>query len=175
MRKMWTRHEGCVCVCSGYIKKIGRSNLSLRKFALPQKAWGEGKTVEIDESKIGTRKYNKGHFVEGQWVFGGVERETGRCFLVAVHDRTAETLLGMSLNHGSNQEQQLYLTAGNLTKGRATEAIITLQLTIRSNSLILRLALILILSKLPGTSSKLPCLNIIEKEDLKDISPGTCS
>ncbi|GFT13163.1 putative transposase-like protein [Trichonephila clavipes] len=26
---------------------------------------------------------------------GGVERETGRCFLVAVHDRTAETLLGL--------------------------------------------------------------------------------
>ncbi|GFX01602.1 hypothetical protein TNCV_3971021 [Trichonephila clavipes] len=23
--------------------------------------------------------------------------------------------------------------------------------------------------------TKLPCLNIIEKEDLKDISPGTCS
>ncbi|GFX15665.1 putative transposase-like protein [Trichonephila clavipes] len=33
------------------------------------------------------------HFVEGQWVFGGVERETGHCLLVAVHDRTAETLL----------------------------------------------------------------------------------
>ncbi|GFR08180.1 putative transposase-like protein [Trichonephila clavata] len=56
---------------------------------------GGGKTVEVDESKIGKRKYNRGHFVEGQWVFGGVERETGRCFLVAVHDRTAETLLGL--------------------------------------------------------------------------------
>ncbi|GFR10848.1 putative transposase-like protein [Trichonephila clavata] len=60
-----------------------------------EKLGGEGKTVEVDESKIGKRKYNRGHFVEGQWVFGGVERETGRCFLVAVHDRTAETLLGL--------------------------------------------------------------------------------
>ncbi|GFU32318.1 putative transposase-like protein [Trichonephila clavipes] len=58
------------------------------------RSWGD-KTVEIDESKIGKRKYNKGHFVEGQWVFGGVERKTGRCFLVAVNDRTAETLLGL--------------------------------------------------------------------------------
>ncbi|GFW15521.1 putative transposase-like protein [Trichonephila clavipes] len=56
---------------------------------------GEGKTVEIEESKIGKRKYNTGHFVQGQWVFGGIERETGHCFLVAVHDRTAETLLGL--------------------------------------------------------------------------------
>ncbi|GFW10252.1 putative transposase-like protein [Trichonephila clavipes] len=50
--------------------------------------------VRIDESKIGKRKYND-HFVEGQWVFGGVERETGHCFLAAVHDRTVETLLGL--------------------------------------------------------------------------------
>ncbi|GFS57297.1 putative transposase-like protein [Trichonephila clavipes] len=91
MREIWPRHEGY----SGYIEKIGLSNLSLREFLLQQEAWGEGKTVEIDESKIGKRKYNKGHFVEGQWVFGGVERETGRCFLVAVHGRTAETLLGL--------------------------------------------------------------------------------
>ncbi|GFS92362.1 putative transposase-like protein [Trichonephila clavipes] len=54
-----------------------------------------GKTVEIDESKIGERKYNKGHFMQGQWVFGGIERKMGRCFLVAVHDKMAETLIGL--------------------------------------------------------------------------------
>jgi len=56
---------------------------------------GEGEVVEIDESKFGKRKYNRGHYVKGQWVFGGVERGTGRTFLVAVHDRSAETLIGL--------------------------------------------------------------------------------
>jgi len=56
---------------------------------------GEGKVVEIDESKFGKRKYHRGHSVKGQWVFGGVERATGRTFLVAVHDRSAETLIGL--------------------------------------------------------------------------------
>lgn len=59
------------------------------------KIGGLGKTVEIDESKFGKRKYNRGHRVEGQWVFGGVERGSGRTFLVPVRDRTAETLTGL--------------------------------------------------------------------------------
>ena len=36
---------------------------------------GEGKTVQIDESKIGKRKYYRRHMVDGQWVFGGIEEE----------------------------------------------------------------------------------------------------
>jgi hypothetical protein len=35
---------------------------------------GEGKIVEIDEAKIGKRKYNRGRYLEEQWVFGGIER-----------------------------------------------------------------------------------------------------
>jgi transposase-like protein len=54
---------------------------------------GEGKVVEIDKSKFGKRKYHRGHYVKGQWVFDGIERGTGRTFLVAVHDRSAETLI----------------------------------------------------------------------------------
>jgi hypothetical protein len=38
---------------------------------------GEEKVVEIDESKFGKRICHRGHFVKGQWVFGGVERDTG--------------------------------------------------------------------------------------------------
>ena len=30
---------------------------------------------------FGRRKYNRGHPVKGQWVFGGVERESGKTFL----------------------------------------------------------------------------------------------
>ena len=56
---------------------------------------GKGAEVEIDESKFGKRKYHKGHPVEGQWVFGGIQRKTGDCFLVAVENRTRKTLLAI--------------------------------------------------------------------------------
>jgi hypothetical protein len=39
---------------------------------------GPGIIVEVDESKFGRRKYNRGHRVEGCWVFGGVERTEER-------------------------------------------------------------------------------------------------
>ena len=58
-----------------------------------KKIGGEGKTVEIDEPKFGRRKYNVGRLVEGQWVFGGICRETREFFLVPVEARNAETLL----------------------------------------------------------------------------------
>jgi hypothetical protein len=47
-----------------------------------EKIGGPGKIVEIDESKFGRRKYHVGHLVEGQWVFGGIERGSGKVFLV---------------------------------------------------------------------------------------------
>jgi hypothetical protein len=59
------------------------------------KIGGPNKTVEIDESKFGRRKYHRGHPVKGQWVFGAVERESGQTFLVPVQDRTAYTLLAI--------------------------------------------------------------------------------
>lgn len=55
---------------------------------------GEGVIVEIDETVITKRKYNKGQLrAEQQWFFGGVERDSGRCFLVPVERRNASTLL----------------------------------------------------------------------------------
>lgn len=52
-----------------------------------QQLGGEGRTVEIDESKFGRRKFWRGHRVEGVWVFGGIERETGRVFMETVEKR----------------------------------------------------------------------------------------
>lgn len=76
-----------VCVENFYdkdsIKKIGGINY----------------TVEIDEAKFGKRKYNRGRVVEGQWVLGGICRETKESFLVPVQDRTAETLLSLIEKH----------------------------------------------------------------------------
>ena len=54
---------------------------------------GSGKSVEIDESKFGKIKYHRGCYVEGQWVFGSICRQTKTCFLVPVECRDKDTLL----------------------------------------------------------------------------------
>ena len=56
---------------------------------------GLGMVVEIDEAKIGHRKYNRGRWVDGFWVFGGFERGSGRTFLVPVPSRDSTTLLAV--------------------------------------------------------------------------------
>lgn len=64
-----------------------------RKLGVP------GKTVEIDEAKIGHRKYNRGRIVEGNWVFGIIERESRECFMVPVKKRDSDTLLPIIRDH----------------------------------------------------------------------------
>lgn len=57
------------------------------------KIGGENLIVEIDESKFGKRKYNRGHSVDGVWVLGFVERSPARrIILVPVDVRNANTL-----------------------------------------------------------------------------------
>jgi transposase-like protein len=54
---------------------------------------GEGIVVEVDETKLGKRKYNRGHRVDGVWVVVGVERtEARRVFVVPVETRDSLTL-----------------------------------------------------------------------------------
>jgi hypothetical protein len=57
-----------------------------------EKFGGPNKTVEINES--GEHKYSRGFPVKGQWVFGGVEHESGKTF-VLVLDRSANTLMAV--------------------------------------------------------------------------------
>lgn len=60
----------------------------------PIKIGGMNVVVEIDETCISKRKYERGRLVSNQkWFFGGVERETGNCFIVPVEMRNASTLL----------------------------------------------------------------------------------
>ncbi|KAK3890056.1 hypothetical protein Pcinc_005971 [Petrolisthes cinctipes] len=57
------------------------------------KIGGKDMIVEINESKFGKRKYNVGRIVEGQWIFGGICRETKSTFLVPVEKLDKDTLL----------------------------------------------------------------------------------
>ena len=76
---------------SSFCREVTYDAMVVRKVKLG----GYGHTVEIDESKFGRRKHHRGHRVEGQWVFGGYERETGNCFMVPVENRNATTLLAI--------------------------------------------------------------------------------
>lgn len=50
-------------------------------------------TVELYESMFAKRKYNVGHVIEQQWVFGGICREPKESFLFAVENRSAASLM----------------------------------------------------------------------------------
>jgi transposase-like protein len=61
---------------------------------------GNNVIVEIDESKLGKRKYHRGHRVDGLWVLGGIERTPNKkVFLLEVPNRSAETLLSVITAH----------------------------------------------------------------------------
>lgn len=55
---------------------------------------GEGHIVQIDESCISKRKYNRGHRMANQmWLFGGIDTTTKKCFFFDVARRNRATLL----------------------------------------------------------------------------------
>eukprot|EP00116_Pleurobrachia_bachei_P017220 sb/3477482/ len=60
---------------------------------------GPGVIVQIDESKHGKRKYQRGRLVEGTWVFGGVDQVTGEAFfeICPANKRDEATLLPIIL------------------------------------------------------------------------------
>jgi hypothetical protein len=65
-----------------------------------QKIGGPGVVVEIDESKFGKRKYNRGHPVDGVWIVGGVEKTPERkIFLVKVRSRSGPVLRDIIINN----------------------------------------------------------------------------
>lgn len=60
---------------------------------------GKGLNVEIDETVISHRKYNRGRMTKTVWVFGGICRETDRAFALVVDNRSANTLLKEIADH----------------------------------------------------------------------------
>lgn len=74
-------YSSCREVCYGIMNKEDR------------KIGGMGHIVEVDESLLGKKKRSRDKSLEGQWVFGGIDRETRECFLSPIHYHSAETLI----------------------------------------------------------------------------------
>ncbi|XP_050519129.1 uncharacterized protein LOC126893204 [Diabrotica virgifera virgifera] len=60
-----------------------------------EKLGGEGSLIELDEAKFGKRKYNVRRIVDGVWVWGAIDRNSKKFFLVPVEKRDRDTLLGV--------------------------------------------------------------------------------
>jgi hypothetical protein len=93
----YTGHSShTICTYFSYFRQLVSDSLDELDYCIG----GEGVEVELDESKFGKRKYNRGHFVEGVWILGGVERTLERkVFLVAVPDRSQATLEDIISRH----------------------------------------------------------------------------
>ena len=90
-RELGIMSDETVVDWNNYIREVCAEKLLMEQVCIG----GEGLHVEIDESLFVRRKYNVGRAVRQQWVFGGVCRETGECFIYAVNDRSSTTLLGI--------------------------------------------------------------------------------
>lgn len=82
--------------------KLFRKYIKDKQLMNPRnKIGGRNEIIEIDETKIAKRKYNKGHKVEGAWVIGGIQRsrlknkvknENKKIFLEPIEERNIENI-----------------------------------------------------------------------------------
>ena len=75
------------------LNKYTRKVCAMTMIANPIIIGGPNTTVEIDESMFSHRKNQVGLVLPQQWMFGGLCRETGDCFLIPVPNRSKETLM----------------------------------------------------------------------------------
>jgi transposase-like protein len=85
-----------VCAFYEYFRQLVAQSLQEED----QVIGGSDVIIEIDETKLGKRKFNRGHRVEGVWVVVGVERgANGKVFVVPVERRDSETLIQIIAAH----------------------------------------------------------------------------
>jgi len=59
----------------------------------------QSRVVEIDDTYFSRRKYNRGRFTGGVWVFGGIDRLSGKCFFEIVPTRNWAVLFPIIQRH----------------------------------------------------------------------------
>ena len=100
--QMHTGHStATVSAYNGYFRQLVSSALDSYDAIIG----GQGIVVQVDETKMGKRKYHRGHRVKGAWVVVGVElTEERRVFAEVVPDRSGDTIahvLGRHIAEGS--------------------------------------------------------------------------
>ena len=92
---------------------------------------GQGVIVEIDETFFVKQKYNRGRELRQIWLFGGIERESKKKFIVPLHrqdqDRSARTLIPLIkqyIKSGSIVISDGWLAYKNLSKEGYTHRVI---------------------------------------------------
>ncbi|KAF2899332.1 hypothetical protein ILUMI_06846, partial [Ignelater luminosus] len=115
------------------------------------------KVVEIDE-KFFHRKYHRALWREGHWVFGGVERGSGECFLVECKGNLP--LLFLSGGFGLYHSLHLLESLGDSASSTHAEHAIDISAELPTASLALA-------SK---AMSCIACSPAVKLQDIKDIS-----
>jgi hypothetical protein len=84
MHELGIKNRHSVIDCETKLRKIC-AFITLKN---NDKIGGPQTTVEVDESMIFKRKYHRGHLLnaklKGEWVFGGICRETKQIFMTLV-------------------------------------------------------------------------------------------
>lgn len=77
---------------------------------------GDGHLVEGDEMKLGRRKYHRGRIVEGNWIFGLIDRDTKdfRLEICPKNKRDENTLMNLIIKHVEKGNYN-YIKLHNLT------------------------------------------------------------
>lgn len=61
---------------------------------------GPGIIIEVDETKLGKRKYNRGHRVDGVWALVGIERTLEKkIFIIPIENRSSEIIDNILCKH----------------------------------------------------------------------------
>lgn len=83
------RSKPTICAYRKYFRQLVASTIESDDTMIG----GEGITVEIDETKMGKRKFHRGHHVDGAWVLVGVERTIERRVFAEVVKNRSEAVI----------------------------------------------------------------------------------